>query len=149
MAHLFLLCKDAGYLKKPLGVTFLEMLQVFDPAKLCPDCEVIRTGKSRHCSICNKCVERFDHHCPWINSCVGTANQGAFFTFLLFMDTLLVATITVIFCNLNCATNLAVTRDSGFLIPPLLPDYFYVPDSINACIYTTATICCIFVLPVT
>ena len=50
---------------------------------LCPECEVIRTNRSRHCSICNKCVERFDHHCPWINNCVGVRNHNAFIFFLV------------------------------------------------------------------
>lgn len=49
---------------------------------MCPDCEVLRTPRSRHCAICNKCVERFDHHCPWINNCVGIHNHNAFLTFL-------------------------------------------------------------------
>ena len=72
LSHIVLLNKNPGYLEKPKTISFLEMLQEFDPVMLCPDCEVVRTEYSRHCSICNKCVERFDHHCPWINNCVGT-----------------------------------------------------------------------------
>ena len=49
---------------------------------MCPDCEVLRTPRSRHCAICNKCVERFDHHCPWINNCVGIHNHNSFLVFL-------------------------------------------------------------------
>jgi hypothetical protein len=33
-----------------------------------------RLSSSRHCRICNKCVEEFDHHCKWLNTCVGKAN---------------------------------------------------------------------------
>lgn len=73
------------------------MLINFDPVLLCPDCEVIRTNRSRHCSICNRCVERFDHHCPWVNNCVGTKNHGVFLSFLVSISLLLVLTlITVI-----------------------------------------------------
>lgn len=50
---------------------------------LCPECQVIRTARSRHCAICNQCVERFDHHCPWINNCVGINNHNAFLMFLI------------------------------------------------------------------
>jgi len=27
--------------------------------------------RAHHCRICRKCVFRMDHHCNWINNCVG------------------------------------------------------------------------------
>ena len=86
---------DPGYLKKP-GFTFLTMLEKFDPTLLCPYCEVIRTNRSRHCSICNRCVERFDHHCPWVNNCVGTRNHFCFLTFLITTSISLIAMVVAI-----------------------------------------------------
>ncbi len=50
---------------------------------MCPVCECLRTTRSRHCNICNRCVERFDHHCPWINNCVGTRNHVFFYLYIL------------------------------------------------------------------
>ena len=47
--HLFTMTKDPGFLQKPIGVTFLQLLENFDPILLCPDCEVVRTDRSRHC----------------------------------------------------------------------------------------------------
>jgi palmitoyltransferase len=87
--------RDPGYLKKPKKVGFGELLEQFDAVSLCPDCEVIRTKRSRHCSICNRCVERFDHHCPWINNCVGANNHSYF---LLFLISVFVSLVAVLAC---------------------------------------------------
>lgn len=64
------------------STSFLQLLRDINPADLCPECKVIKTARSRHCSICNQCVERFDHHCPWINNCVGIKNHNAFMMFV-------------------------------------------------------------------
>ena len=71
----------------------MELLIKIHPCEMCPDCEVIRTPRSKHCAICNRCVERFDHHCPWINNCVGIYNHVPF---LVFIITLLIILILII-----------------------------------------------------
>jgi hypothetical protein len=45
--------RNPGYLTKPTKVSFLKMVEKFDPNLLCPTCEVICTTESRHCYICN------------------------------------------------------------------------------------------------
>jgi hypothetical protein len=55
--------KNPGHIKKSQNVSFLKLNMHFDPSYICPKCEILRTPESRHCFICNKCVDRFDHHC--------------------------------------------------------------------------------------
>ncbi|KAM3593432.1 uncharacterized protein V6R79_012959 [Siganus canaliculatus] len=54
----------------------------------CPACRVVRPPRAGHCRICGVCVLRLDHHCVWINSCVGQTNHRSFLlTLVLFLLT--------------------------------------------------------------
>lgn len=90
--HMVLCIIDPGRIKNE-GIEFLKLLESFDAQSLCPECEVIRTTRSRHCVICNNCIERYDHHCPWINNCVGIKNHNLFVTYLLFQIVSLIVTL--------------------------------------------------------
>ena len=124
--HLVCICRDPGALKSPKGIPFMSMMKIFDPVLLCPDCEVVRTDRSRHCSICNVCIERFDHHCPWVNNCVGINNHAYFMLFLLSTLGLLVVTFVGVILNYNCYDYIDYPRiDNNFFVDKLLPDSFY------------------------
>uniref|UniRef100_A0A3P9LUJ7 Palmitoyltransferase n=1 Tax=Oryzias latipes TaxID=8090 RepID=A0A3P9LUJ7_ORYLA len=56
--------------------------RLFHPGVSCPTCQLIKPARSKHCGVCDRCVHRFDHHCVWVNNCVGAQNTGYFLLYL-------------------------------------------------------------------
>ena len=51
--------------------------------RYCRICEFYQPLRVRHCHVCGQCVSTFDHHCPWLSTCIGEKNKLAFIGYLL------------------------------------------------------------------
>ena len=57
-------------------------------AKLCHTCKTIKPLRASHCRACNRCVLAYDHHCPYVQNCVGYYNRPWFSIFVTSMASL-------------------------------------------------------------
>ncbi|KAL8439384.1 hypothetical protein Efla_001854 [Eimeria flavescens] len=93
-----LICSNPGILpRRPKGDSSVEELmdllaapetppetiEEIDMQRLCYSCWVYRPIRTKHCRVCDRCVEGFDHHCPWIANCVGYGNARCLTGWLL------------------------------------------------------------------
>lgn len=53
-----------------------------DPKRICLTCRDWKPLRSKHCRVCGICVRTMDHHCVWINNCVGKFNHRMFIVFV-------------------------------------------------------------------
>ena len=76
---------------RPIGFSMNYLKDLFSKNKItinlfeyCPKCLVKISKTTKHCVICDECCEGFDHHCYWVNNCVGKNNYNYFISFLVF-----------------------------------------------------------------
>ncbi|KAI9005202.1 ankyrin repeat-containing domain protein [Gaertneriomyces semiglobifer] len=88
---------DPGYITKAgpddrkVTVMYLAEKGILDPRHYCVTCCIRKPLRSKHCKFCNRCVVRFDHHCPWTYNCIGALNHRYF---MIFTGTLVLGTWT-------------------------------------------------------
>ncbi|KAF6766997.1 Zinc finger, DHHC-type, palmitoyltransferase [Kalmanozyma brasiliensis GHG001] len=97
----------------PLAVPVQRTLRIRGrevTSKWCETCGTYRPPRSSHCRVCDNCVENIDHHCTYLNTCVGRRNYVSFMAFLAFS---ILAALWVVGCT---AARLTITSraEGGF-----------------------------------
>ncbi|PIK38014.1 putative palmitoyltransferase ZDHHC23 isoform X2 [Apostichopus japonicus] len=65
------------------AVSITEGDQPHSTENWCQVCQIPRPPRAGHCRICSSCFPRLDHHCVWLDCCIGRENHRSFILCLL------------------------------------------------------------------
>ena len=136
--YIYIMVSDPGLIVKNNNDTWIDIIKSGKMInKMCPYCMVEQAKFSKHCFLCNKCIEVFDHHCHWINNCVGHKNKPYFLAFIIS----LLFTLAV---NSFISFNVLLVQTNG-------PSNQYFMDNIyfrNIYVGLVFLLCLFFIFPV-
>lgn len=110
-----------------------EILQLV----LCKYCGLMRHPRTKHCKICEKCIERYEFHSGLLGKCIGNNNKAAYFGLSA------VLSAQGVFLFIVCIKDLASAQSNmEFLIRALLIIYALL----NFCCFTSNTLLQIYLI---
>ncbi|KAE8220878.1 hypothetical protein CF319_g5666 [Tilletia indica] len=99
----------------PLAIPLPRIIRVREAdikVKWCETCGTYRAPRTSHCRPCDNCVEDIDHHCTFLNNCIGRRNYASFFAFLVF------CVLAGFWCIALCVVHLDyLTRPTTYQLP--------------------------------
>ena len=88
--------------------------------RYCTTCQIDKQNnlKISHCPICERCIYSRDHHCFWLDNCIGFLNHKIFLIYLILLFTFFLYSEIIIF---NFFSNL---NESNSLIDSLFNSFY-------------------------
>ena len=146
--HLYLHNADPGSLKMETSSKENKSDSISSYNKsYCTRCNFNRNDQVGHCTICKSCILKRDHHCFWVDNCIGYFNHKIFILYLLCLLILAFYSFLILFVHFhtidcvlfnseeilnqsNCIFNVFYSNSNkGFLfliLIQLLPIVFYL-----------------------
>ncbi|KAI0791075.1 palmitoyltransferase AKR1 [Abortiporus biennis] len=106
----------------------------------CIQCMARKPLRSKHCRVCDKCVARHDHHCPWVWNCIGYNNHRQF---LIFVTTLVLGIAIFDYLTFAYFSSLNIPTDPSHISPScVLPSELcaltaYDPFLVSVAVWST------------
>ena len=142
--------QQPGYIEKGATISFLKLNEYFDPSYICPKCEILRPEDSRHCYICDRCVQRFDHHCQWMDTCIGVGNHNYFLMFIISMWAFLA--LNIVICSHMIGAKIDMSEGTPFfqaVVQSVSLSETGLAFMSNLTVIISMTVSIVFMLPVT
>ena len=73
--------------QKP-NIKTVDLTGIVIPPGFCERCKFYKPERSKHCYVCDRCVIKYDHHCPLIDHCIGVGNYRLFMAYMLVQGTI-------------------------------------------------------------
>jgi palmitoyltransferase ZDHHC13/17 len=80
--------------------------------QICVTCKIIRPLRAKHCSVTGRCVQCFDHYCPWVGNVVGKGNRHLFLIFLWLELVAILSSSLIAILKIHAVTSRVSSRGS-------------------------------------
>lgn len=94
---------------------------------MCQRCLRTKPDRCHHCSQCNKCILKMDHHCPWVANCIGFNNYKFFMSMLLYTS---LTCLLIVFSSYPLVSTVLKREDLDYRVA-----FYIVTAYVLACVF--------------